>query len=146
MSAAVRQGIERCRAVDRYLEALVQHRVRRGPKRSPQRIRTRLAEIEAQLLTASTLTQVRLLQEQKNLRRELAREAGEAALVQLEADFVAHAKAVAERDGIEYSTWIAYGVPPAVLARAGITPTRGGRRRPVPTPRRGRHADSGREA
>lgn len=125
MSAAVRQGIERCRAVDRYLQAVQGPRPRRGPKRPAERIQARLTEIEATLSTASGLAQVRLRQEQKNLERELAEAATEPDLAALEADFVAHAQTVAEREGIEYSTWVAFGVPPAVLRRAGI----GGARR-----------------
>ncbi len=131
-SEAIREGMERRRAVDRYLLALHEHRPRRGRKRSPQRMQARLDEIEALLpTTVSGLARVRLLQEQTNLRRELAAAEPGPDFADLERDFVIHAKAVADREGIQYSTWIACGVPPEVLARAGITPS--GRRRSAAT-------------
>ena len=64
---------------------------------------------------------MRLVQERTNLRRELAAARAGSDLAELERDFVAHAKAVADKEGIDYSTWIACGVPAEVLARAGIT-------------------------
>ena len=109
--------------MDRYLQAIQEHRPRRGRKRSPERMRDRLEEIEALLpITTSGLARVRLLQERTNLRRELAGTDAGPDMGDLERDFVAHARAVTDKEGIDYSIWIACGVPPEVLARAGITP------------------------
>lgn len=120
-SRAVREGIERSKAVNEYLEALGQHK-RRGPKRSPERMRARLAELE-QEIPSSGLTRIRLMQEAKDLRKELERMERRADLATLEAGFVRHAKTLSEKDGIEYATWVAYGVPRDVLLRAGIVPS-----------------------
>lgn len=119
-SRAVREGIERSKAVNEYLQALGEHK-RRGPKRSPERIRARLAELENEI-PSSGLTRIRLMQEEKDLRRELERLERSADLASLEAGFVKHARVLSEKDGIEYGTWLAYGVPREVLIKAGIVP------------------------
>ena len=121
---AHREGMERSRAVGKYLEALYEHRPRRGRKRSPENMRSRLATIEKELPTATGVARLRMMQEQKNLQRELAEaeRSGDWDLAALERDFIRHAKAFGEREGIEYSTWIACGVPREVLAKADIRP------------------------
>ncbi len=128
---AHREGMERSRAVGKYLEALYEHRPRRGRKRSPENMRARLATIEQQLPTATGVARLRMMQEQKNLQRELAEaeRSGEFDMAALEEDFIRHAKTFGEREGIEYSTWIACGVPREVLAKADIRP-QGGRAAP----------------
>jgi hypothetical protein len=124
--AALREGMERARAVGRYLDALREHRPRRGRKRTVEGIRTRLAQIDEEFPTASGLARLRMMQEQKNLQKELVeleRAGGDVDVAALEEDFIRYAKAFGDKDGIEYSTWIEYGVPRDVLAKAGITPT-----------------------
>ena len=123
---ALREGMERARAVGRYLDALREHRPRRGRKRTIEGIRTRLAQIDHEFESASGLARLRMMQEQKNLQKELAeleRAGGDVDLAALEQEFIRHAKAFSDKDGIEYSTWIEYGVPRAVLAKAGIAPS-----------------------
>jgi len=86
-----------------------------------------MAEIDSALPGATGLARLRMMQEQKNLARSMAElnKAHEVDLASLEADFIAHAKSFSEREGIEYSTWIACGVPRSVLAKASIRPIAG---------------------
>ena len=124
---AHREGMERARAVSRYLEALYEHRPKRGRKRTPDSIKAKMAQIETQLPRSTGLARLRMMQEQKNLQRALLEmeKAREVDFKTLENDFVKHAKVFADREGIEYSTWIACGVPRSVLARANILPVAG---------------------
>ena len=118
MAAGRKEGT----AVKVYLDALEAHRPRRGRKRTADSVNKRLATIEQQLGDASSLKRLQLLQERRDLQAELAG-IGDAApdLTALEADFVAVAKAYAQRKGIAYATWRELGVPSDVLKRAGIT-------------------------
>ena len=113
-------GREQGRAVRRYLEALEQHRPRRGRKRTPESIRARLDNIEAQLESADPLTRLHLSQERMDLEAELASKAETVDLSALEDDFVAAAGEYGERKGISYAAWREAGVEAAVLKRAGI--------------------------
>lgn len=104
----------------RYLEA---NKPRRGRKRSPESITTRLEAIETDLPTANPLKRLHLIQERIDLHAAL--EASEAGtdLADLEASFVAVAASYGERKGITYSAWRELGVPAPVLAQAGISRT-----------------------
>lgn len=119
---AHREGMERSLAVSRYLNALGQGRRGRGRPRKPEAMQARLREVERRLPDSTGLARLRLTQELKNLERGLAVARSQVDLAALEAEFVRHARAFAEREGIEYATWVACGVPRAVLARAGIFP------------------------
>lgn len=123
---AMAEGRRQSAIVRRYLDALAAHRPRRGRRRSPDKIRARLAEIEQELVDAEGMDELLLLQERKDLQRELERLEGAEGtdLSALEEEFVKVARAFAERRGIEYSTWREAGVPAAVLKRAGIRRTR----------------------
>jgi hypothetical protein len=85
-------------------------------------VNKRLAAIEQGLADASSLKRLQFLQERRDLQAELAGIAdGAPDLTALEADFVAVAKAYAQRKNIAYATWRELGVPSDVLKRAGIT-------------------------
>lgn len=122
--AALAAGRNEGRAVRRYLEALEQHKPRRGRKRTSDSIKKRLATIAAKLSSVDALQRLQMVQERRDLQSELDREGGASDMTGLEADFVKVAKGYSERKGISYSAWREVGVPSDVLGRARIT--RGG--------------------
>ena len=118
---AMAEGRKEGQAVKAYLDALEQHRPRRGRKRTPDSIRKRLSVIESELGQASSLKRLQLTQERRDLETELAGMGGETVdLSALEAGFARVAKSYGERKGIAYATWRDLGVPADVLKRAGI--------------------------
>ena len=122
---AMAAGRAEGRVVKTYLDALQEHRPRRGRRRTADSIRKRLSAITAELDEATSLQRLQLLQERRDLETELAAKSGPGVdLSTLEAEFAAVAKAYGERKGIAYVTWREMGVPAEVLSRAGIT--RGG--------------------
>jgi hypothetical protein len=119
---AMAAGRKEGQAVKTYLDALHQHRPRRGRRRTPDSIQKRLAVIETQLAEVSSLKRLQLVQERRDLQTELEGMGGNSAdLSGLEADFAKVAKAYAKRKGISYAAWRELGVPADVLKRAGIT-------------------------
>lgn len=120
---AMADGRKEGQAVKAYLDALEQHRPRRGRRRTPESIQKRLVAIDAELGGASSLQRLQLTQERRDLKAELTNmQAGSSAdLSVLEADFVKVAGAYAQRKGISYATWRDSGVPAEVLKTAGIT-------------------------
>jgi hypothetical protein len=119
--AALAEGRRQGAAVRAYLEALETNRPKRGRKRTPESMRAKLQEIEATLSEASGIQRLEMMQQRRDLEREL--EAGEQTIdiSALEAEFLQLAKAYGARKGIEYSTWREFGVPAPVLQSAGIT-------------------------
>jgi hypothetical protein len=121
---AMRAGRDQGRAVKAYLDALEQHRPRRGRQRTVESITRRLGAIETAMDDASSLKRLQLTQERRDLQAELdAKSAGGPDLSALEDDFVHHAKAYGESKGIAYATWRELGVPADVLKRAGVPRT-----------------------
>jgi hypothetical protein len=119
---AMAAGRAEGRAVKAYLDALAEHRPRRGRQRTAETIRRQLAAITTELGTATSLRRLQLIQERRDLESELEKKAGPAAdLATLEADFAKVAKTYAERKGITYATWREMGVSSEALSRAGIT-------------------------
>ncbi len=122
---AMAAGRAEGRAVKAYLDALDEHRPRRGRQRTTESIRRRLSAIESEANDASSLRRLQLLQERRDLEVELeSKEGSRTDPESLAADFTKVAKAYGQRKGITYPTWREMGVPADVLARAGIT--RGG--------------------
>lgn len=125
---ALAQGRTQSRAVRRYLDALDHQRTKRGRQRNPELIQRRLDKVNESLQNGeeSSIRRLQLIQERSDLKTEL--EALHAAPTidfdALEADFVAHAAGYGEAKGIGYSSWREFGVPAAVLSRAGIAQTR----------------------
>jgi hypothetical protein len=118
--AALAKGRAQGRAVRSYLEALETHRPKRGRKRSPESMRTRIAAITAELTGADPMSRLQMVQERMDL--EAALEAAEITvdLTALEDGFAGAAAQYGERKGISYAAWREVGVPPALLKRAGI--------------------------
>jgi predicted lipid-binding transport protein (Tim44 family) len=120
MAAGRKEGA----SVKAYLDALEEHRPKRGRRRTADSIKARLAKIDGEMKDASTLKKLQLTQERRDLEAELAKGGETVDLSALEADFAKVAKAYGERKGIAYATWRDLGVPADVLKRAGVT--RGG--------------------
>ena len=119
--AALAEGREQGRVVRRYLEALESHRPKRGRKRTPESIASRLVAIDEQLATADPLNRLHLVQERLDLERELSSSDGDSAdLGELEAAFIEVAASYGERKGLTYEAWRSTGVAPRVLKAAGI--------------------------
>lgn len=126
--AALAKGREEGRAVRRYLEALEQHKPRRGRKRTTDSVKKRITAIDQRLPEADALARLHLLQERADLESELERSDATEDLGALEKAFVKVAAAYGDRKGIGYAAWRAAGVSAPVLQKAGIgRGTRGGR-------------------
>src|SRR4029453_10814688 len=111
-------GREQGRAVKTYLDALEQHRPRRGRQRMTDSIKARLAAIEKESQDASSLKRLQLVQERRDLEVELAaKTAGKVDLSSLEDDFVRVAKAYGASKAITYGAWRELGVPAKGLAQ-----------------------------
>src|SRR5262245_23029069 len=108
-------------SVKSYLDALEQQRPRRGRRRTPDSIKKRLAVIDKDLETASSLQRLQLVQERRDLDAELEGMSAKTDLTKLEGDFVKVAKAYSKRKGIEYASWRELGVSADVLKRAGVS-------------------------
>lgn len=122
--AALAEGRRQGAAVRSYLSALETNKPKRGRKRTPDSIRSKLMEIEAAVADSTGVRRLELLQQRRDLERELAMTDAQVDISSLEAEFVKLAKAYGQRKGIEYATWREFGVPTSVLAAAGIN--RGG--------------------
>jgi hypothetical protein len=121
---ALAVGREESRAVRRYLEAIEAHKPKRGRKRTREGIEARLRQIDDKLPTADPLSRVHLVQEQLDLRKELATKEDVVDIKALEEDFVGAARGYGERKGISYAAWRAAGVDANVLRKAGVPRTR----------------------
>ena len=119
--AALERGRAEGRIVRDYLEALRSNKPKRGRKRTPESISKRLAKIEEELVVATAIDELQLLQERRDLQAEIAHMGGGVDLSELESAFVDVAQGYAERKGITYATWRDVGVSAATLKRAGIT-------------------------
>lgn len=119
--AALAEGRRQGRAVRDYLEALEQHKPRRGRKRTPESIQAQLTKIEDQLAEADPVKRLQLIQDRLDLQSELDAQENKADLEALEADFVQAAQGYSERKGISYAAWRELGVEASVLKKAGIS-------------------------
>jgi len=118
--AALAEGRRQGRLVRDYLEALDQHKPKRGRKRTVESIQAQLAKIDGQLADADPVKRLQLIQDRMDLQSELAASENKADLSALEAGFVEAAKGYSERKGISYAAWRELGVEAAVLKKAGI--------------------------
>lgn len=120
---ALAQGRAEGRAVRDYLEALRSTKPRRGRKRTADSITKRLAVIDRELEDADALSELKFVQERRDLNEELESMQAKVDVGALEAAFVKVAKDYSARQGISYASWREVGVEPAVLKRAGIART-----------------------
>lgn len=119
--AALAEGRRQGRAVRDYLEALEQHKPKRGRKRTVESIQAQLAKIEDQLDSADPVKKLQLIQDRMDLQAELAANENKADLDALEQGFIEAAKGYSERKGISYAAWREMGVEASVLKKAGIS-------------------------
>jgi hypothetical protein len=119
--AALALGREQGRSVRLYLEAVEQHRPKRGRKRTPESIKKQLAQIETQLSNTDPLSRVQLIQKRIDLTQELGTMETKVDLTELEEEFVRAAADYGRRKGISYQAWREAGVDAGVLRRAGIS-------------------------
>ncbi len=104
-----------------YLDALRANKPKRGRKRTPDTVNKRLKAIDDELLTADAISELRLLQERRNLSDELSTMGGEMDISVYEDAFVRAAGSYSQRHGIAYTTWREIGVPASVLSKAGVS-------------------------
>ncbi len=119
--AALAEGRRQGAAVRAYLDALEQHRPKRGRKRTTESIGKRLLVIETELEGATSVDRLQLIQERMDLGEELERMSAKIDLSKLEAEFVAQAKSYGSRKGISYAAWRELGVSADVLRKAGVS-------------------------
>jgi len=119
--AALARGRSEGKAVRDYLDALRANKPKRGRKRTPDSIKKRLTTIDTQLKDADPLTELRLVQERRDLDYELQSMDNAVDLSAIEGSFVKVAKAYSERQGISYAAWREVGVEASVLKKAGIS-------------------------
>ena len=110
--------------VRRYLEALDDHKPKRGRRRTPDSIARRLKTLKTKIAEAPAMQRLALIQERIDLESELAALDASADLSKFEEGFIASAKAYGEAKGITYTAWRELGVSPEVLKKAGIARTR----------------------
>jgi hypothetical protein len=118
---ALALGRDQGRSVRRYLEALDQHKPKRGRKRTPDSIKKRLTTIATEVAEADPLHRVHLIQERIDLEAELENKQAVVDLSALEHGFVEVAADYGRRRGISYQAWRQAGVAADVLKRAGIS-------------------------
>ncbi len=118
---ALAEGRRQGKSVRNYLEALEQHKPKRGRKRTPESIRKQLDKINAELDSADPVKKLQMIQDRIDLEAELEAIENKPDLSALENDFVTAAKPYSERKSISYAAWRELGVEAAVLKRAGIT-------------------------
>ncbi len=118
--AALAEGRRQGSVVSAYLEAIEASKPRRGRRRTPETIERRLESIDTELLDAIPTRRLELLQQRRELVRELQTSGDTIDLDTLEKEFIDVAAPYSERKGIEYATWREAGVPAAVLRAAGI--------------------------
>lgn len=119
---AIQEGRQQAKAIGRYLEALDQHKPKRGRKVTKESRQKRLSDIERGLSDASALERVNLIAERDKIKAFLdaADNNGEVDFPALEAEFVRHAASYSARKEIPRSAWRTFGVPSEVLDKAGI--------------------------
>lgn len=119
--AALAKGRVEGRAVRAYLEALRSNKPKRGRRRTADSIKKRLDAINEQLKSADPLTEVRLVQERRDLMTEMEGMQSNVDLKSIEDAFVKVVGNYSKRQGISYASWREVGVPAAVLSRAGLS-------------------------
>lgn len=118
---ALANGRTEGRVIREYLDIVEATKPRRGRRRTAESITKRLSVIATELKTTDAVTKVRLLQERLDLRNELASMKSKTEIVVAENKFVKVARSFSDRNEITFDAWREFGVPVAVLKKAGIT-------------------------
>jgi len=118
--AALAEGRVEGRVVRDYLEALRSSKGKPGRKRTPESVAKRLAAISTELLDATPVQELELVQERFDLEAELAKMGNKVDPSSLESGFVKVAGSYSKRKGISYAAWRDVGVSADMLRKAGI--------------------------
>ncbi|HET7846086.1 MAG TPA: hypothetical protein VFL72_01250 [Acidimicrobiia bacterium] len=120
---ALARGRRESRAIKNYLKTIESRKP--GRPVTKESLTSRLATVNSKLEGLDDpLKRLDLLQSRLDIEEALASVKDVANLDQIEADFVANAKGYSQRKGISYTAWRRFGVPAAVLKKAGIPETR----------------------
>ena len=120
---ALARGRRESRAIKNYLKTIESRKP--GRPVTKESLTSRLATVNTKLDGMDDpLKRLDLLQSRLDIEEALASVKDVANLDQIEADFVANAKGYSQRKGISYTAWRRFGVPAAVLKKAGIPETR----------------------
>jgi len=120
---ALARGRKESRAIKAYLKTIESRKP--GRPVTKDSLNSRLATVNNKLeSTDDPLKRLALLQSRLDIEEALESVEEVANLDQIEADFVANAPAYSQRKGISYTAWRRFGVPAAVLKKAGIPETR----------------------
>jgi hypothetical protein len=119
--AALAKGRAEGRIVRDYLEGLRATKPKRGRKRTPETVKSRLEAIDNELGSASPVEELMLVQERRDLEAELEQMSNTVDMDALEDAFVGVAKSYSESKKISYASWRDVGVEARVLKRAGIS-------------------------
>lgn len=116
------RGRKASSAVSAYLEALEQHKPKRGRRVSAEELEQRIERAkDTAANNPSALQRLNATQELIDLERRLAEaRAPKLDISALEKGFVEYGASYATSKGISYEAFRAVGVPPAVLKAAGI--------------------------
>ncbi len=117
---ALAEGRAHGKVVSNYLDALEDHKPRRGRKVTTESIQEQIVQLEAKIQEARPSERLTLIQRKFDLETQLRRTEDTSAIEDLEQEFVKVAKPYAERKGITYAAWREVGVPTTVLKEAGI--------------------------
>ena len=118
---ALAKGRTEGRIVREYLEGLRATKPKRGRKRTTDNVKNRLEAIETELMDASPVNELLLIQERKDLQAELEAMQVTIDMNALEEAFIGVAQSYSSSKKISYSSWRDVGVAASVLKRAGIT-------------------------
>jgi hypothetical protein len=118
---ALDKGRKASKAIRAYLEMI---RDQAAPKRRGRQIdwQARYDQAKASLEgETDVLQQLRLTRQLREAEEMLALAEAEVDVPAIEAGFVEWAYWYSEQHGIDHGTWVAMGVPPALLKKAGVT-------------------------
>ena len=119
--AALAKGRMEGRIVREYLDGLRATKPKRGRKRTTETIQTRLDAVELEVVDASPIDELLLIQERRDLQAELVRKSDTIDMDALAESFVAVAKSYGDSKSISYASWRDVGVPASTLKSAGIS-------------------------
>ncbi|MDP9495142.1 MAG: hypothetical protein M3P87_07885 [Actinomycetota bacterium] len=120
---ALARGRRESRAIKNYLKTIESRKP--GRPVTKDSLTSRLTTVNSKLEGMDDpLKRLDLLQSRLDIEEALSSVKDVANLDQIEADFVTNAKAYSQRKGISYTAWRRFGVPAAVLKKAGIPETR----------------------
>ena len=116
-------GRNESRIVNKYLEAIVAGKGKRGRKRTPESISMQITRIDKEIVNAAPVQRLELTQRRFDLVEEKERLSARVDLTSVEKDFIKIAKSYAKRNGISYAAFRELDVGADVLKAAGISRT-----------------------